>query len=329
MFRQIAEGLHYLHVDCNIIHRDVKPENILVHDCSGKRSFKLGDFGISNLIAEAHTVCGTPQYMAPELCLRKSQTTGIDIYALGVVILEGLGVLTDLFFMHEAGPRGFCDLVIERASDHISEAPVFRFSRHMIMVSPHMRPTAAQCVDFCKCKRLPQESALVETSTTEPQRSIENNHHKQGLLLGKQHSPKSVKMTTWVERQEPVPNSHELFQKQEEHAAPNKPPELQRASNVDRFLKYQQQSVPSDQNPRQNRRVNKKRQKDKVAELQNLPQAREGAARVKHTRKEKKHLLERRLAARRLRTPAVPYVAAANKGKAPLYVGPRPSLAGD
>ena len=51
-----------------IIHRDVKPENIIyISHPGGQYQFQLGDFGLSNRQATAVTFCGTPIYMAPEM----------------------------------------------------------------------------------------------------------------------------------------------------------------------------------------------------------------------------------------------------------------------
>jgi serine/threonine protein kinase len=58
-----------------IFHRDIKPENILI----GESEVKLADFGCSNLIDEDRmTYCGTPDYIAPEMILGKTQTEKVN-----------------------------------------------------------------------------------------------------------------------------------------------------------------------------------------------------------------------------------------------------------
>lgn len=68
MINHLTSALAYLH-NMNIVHRDVKPENLLV-DMDGDRVklLKLGDFGLACEVNELlYTVCGTPTYVAPEI----------------------------------------------------------------------------------------------------------------------------------------------------------------------------------------------------------------------------------------------------------------------
>ena len=87
----ISRALEYAHAE-NVIHRDVKPANILFN---GRGIPKLGDFGIAKLLGidEGQTLTGTgmgmgtPAYMAPEQWSGKT-SPAVDIYALGVVLFE-------------------------------------------------------------------------------------------------------------------------------------------------------------------------------------------------------------------------------------------------
>lgn len=69
---EILMGVKYLH-DNNIIYRDLKPENVLLNK---KGHIKLVDFGLSKIMQQindkAHSLCGTPEYLAPEILLDKS-----------------------------------------------------------------------------------------------------------------------------------------------------------------------------------------------------------------------------------------------------------------
>jgi serine/threonine protein kinase len=87
----VADALAYIHGQ-GLIHRDVKPANVLVS--SAGRVF-LADFGIARLIDSAHVtqagdVLGTPAYFAPEQVSGEPVGPPADVYALGLVLLECL-----------------------------------------------------------------------------------------------------------------------------------------------------------------------------------------------------------------------------------------------
>ena len=86
---EISSALSYA-ADHDLIHRDVKPENIFV-DSMGR--FKLGDFGIARTIEKTSgglSKKGTESYMAPEVYLGKKYNFQVDIYSLGIVLYRYL-----------------------------------------------------------------------------------------------------------------------------------------------------------------------------------------------------------------------------------------------
>jgi serine/threonine protein kinase len=75
----------YLHSN-NIIYRDLKPENILI-DKTGY--LKLTNFGFAKIYeGRTYTVCGTPEYLAPEILLNKGYGKPVDWWTLGILIYE-------------------------------------------------------------------------------------------------------------------------------------------------------------------------------------------------------------------------------------------------
>lgn len=86
---QTALGIKYLH-DQRIIHRDIKPENILLDEAF---DIKICDFGWSCYLEDntvRSTICGTYEYMPPEIVNEQFHTNKVDIWALGILLYEML-----------------------------------------------------------------------------------------------------------------------------------------------------------------------------------------------------------------------------------------------
>ncbi|CAI0466011.1 unnamed protein product [Linum tenue] len=88
----IARGLVYLHEECEtqIIHCDIKPQNVLLDD---NYTAKIADFGLAKLLMKDQTrtstmARGTMGYMAPEWLKNAPVTVKVDVYSFGVVLLE-------------------------------------------------------------------------------------------------------------------------------------------------------------------------------------------------------------------------------------------------
>lgn len=82
---QIVTIFDYLHSK-NIIYRDLKPENILIHK-SGY--LKLTDFGFAKVVeGRTYTLCGTPEYLAPEIILNKGHGKPVDWWTTGILLYE-------------------------------------------------------------------------------------------------------------------------------------------------------------------------------------------------------------------------------------------------
>ena len=84
---QIFLAIEYLH-SMGIVHRDIKPENILI---TKGGSVKLVDFGFSKVVEDkTWTLCGTPEYIAPEILLSKGHGRGVDYWSFGILLFEML-----------------------------------------------------------------------------------------------------------------------------------------------------------------------------------------------------------------------------------------------
>ena len=141
----VAEGLTAVH-DAGILHRDVKPANILLDFSTTPMTPRVVDFGIARIIDAAGAsrltgVIGTPLYMAPEVLSGEIPGTQADIYSLGVVLYEMccgvtpfVGSISELLGQHlhrvPGRPEGLPD-------------PLWNLISAMLLKVPQRRPTAA------------------------------------------------------------------------------------------------------------------------------------------------------------------------------------------
>ncbi|KAG5295526.1 calcium/calmodulin-dependent protein kinase [Histoplasma capsulatum G186AR] len=154
---QGLDALQYLHSRKNpITHRDIKPENILVLGRGANFHIKLSDFGPSKDIPLLKTNCGTPSYKPPEIFRvykqRKSEKdpqkrasllydNKVDVWALGVVVLQYIVDLTDEELpWYEQITRTVKDMLQHRPDD-----PFIALLSKMLRMNPSTRPSSENC----------------------------------------------------------------------------------------------------------------------------------------------------------------------------------------
>lgn len=83
--KEVLKGLEWLHGDQRV-HRDIKSQNVLLSETG---DVKLGDFGYAAQVSESTKLKNAnPSWMAPELLLGKEYTDAVDIWSLGILMLE-------------------------------------------------------------------------------------------------------------------------------------------------------------------------------------------------------------------------------------------------
>ncbi|KAL6648388.1 hypothetical protein ACP70R_012612 [Stipagrostis hirtigluma subsp. patula] len=88
--RQLASGLQMLR-DNNVVHRDLKPQNILLVENNENSLLKIADFGFAKFLEPsslAETLCGSPLYMAPEVMRAQKYDAKADLWSVGVILYQ-------------------------------------------------------------------------------------------------------------------------------------------------------------------------------------------------------------------------------------------------
>lgn len=158
--RQVAEALAHLH-GRGLVHRDVKPGNILL---SPGGTSKLCDLGLARTVAEGVTVTetemvvGTPAYMAPEQAMGGQLEPASDVYALGLTLFQAL--TGEVPLKADTALATLSRRQRERPPSARSARPdcpswLDRLIRRMLVPAARERPTAAQVACALTVRRSP------------------------------------------------------------------------------------------------------------------------------------------------------------------------------
>jgi serine/threonine-protein kinase len=166
LLAQVAHALAYVHA-AGVLHRDVKPENILVTRRGGQPWALLSDFGLAwvagaRQLTRSTQLLGTPAYLAPELLAGRGYGPAVDVYALGVTAYELLTGRRPFGGEHPlAVMRAHLDDDVPRPAGMATE--LWRVVRSCLAKRPEDRPTAAevarQMESLARRRRLLSEAA--------------------------------------------------------------------------------------------------------------------------------------------------------------------------
>jgi len=153
IFIQLLQAVSYLH-SLNIVHRDIKTENILLKE-RYTDDVRLLDFGLSRLMPRSEllmTSVGTLDYKAPEICSRRPYGTACDLWSLGVVLYEMLSGELPCLFTSEESVVDYANngVTFSEKWNNVSESAK-DLVRRLLVLEPENRYT---CEEALSCKWL-------------------------------------------------------------------------------------------------------------------------------------------------------------------------------
>ncbi|MCO8271359.1 serine/threonine protein kinase [Actinoplanes sp. TRM 88003] len=145
LLAQVAAALAQAH-ELGVVHRDVKPDNILLQQNDGRLEVRLTDFGIARVLDTAglttpQAIVGTPHYMAPE-AIQGEAVPASDVYSAGIVLFELLTGTPPYAGEPLAVLRGHLDDTPQRPAG-LPDA-VWELIDWCLAKDPEQRPTTAE-----------------------------------------------------------------------------------------------------------------------------------------------------------------------------------------
>ncbi|XP_031652715.1 serine/threonine-protein kinase 17A-like [Oncorhynchus kisutch] len=173
LLRQILEGVSFLHRN-NVVHLDIKPQNILLTCDAPLGDIKIVDFGLSRMVSssqELREIMGTPEYVAPEILNYEPISTATDMWSIGVltyVMLTGTSP-----FLGEDKQETFLNISQINVSyqedelEHVDQAAI-AFIKLLLVKEPQNRATAEECLQhqWLQPKEKREAEATVEVKET-------------------------------------------------------------------------------------------------------------------------------------------------------------------
>ncbi|XP_064419275.1 serine/threonine-protein kinase 17B [Latimeria chalumnae] len=151
LIQQILEGVLMLHQN-NIVHLDLKPQNILLTSSSPVGDIKIVDFGLTRRVgntSELREIMGTPEYVAPEILSYEPITTVTDMWSIGVIAYMML--TGESPFLGEDKQETYLNVsqvnvdYSEETFSGISESAI-DFIKTLLVKNPEDRATAESCL---------------------------------------------------------------------------------------------------------------------------------------------------------------------------------------
>ncbi|XP_063816090.1 serine/threonine-protein kinase 17A-like [Pseudophryne corroboree] len=188
LIQQILHGVLYLHRN-NVVHLDLKPQNILLTSSNPLGEIRIVDFGLSrqvDSIKEVREILGTPEYVAPEVLNYEPISTATDMWSIGVltyVMLTGVSP-----FLGDTKQETFLNIsqvdiqYSQEEFEGISDQAV-DFIKSLLIKNPRKRAHADQCLKHAWLSTYQEPEPLQDKTFDEKESDLETSEATEELVL--------------------------------------------------------------------------------------------------------------------------------------------------
>lgn len=188
LIRQILQGVLYLHRN-NVVHLDLKPQNILLTSSKPLGDIRIVDFGLSrqvDSIKEVREILGTPEYVAPEVLSYEPISTATDMWSIGVltyVMLTGVSP-----FLGDTKQETFLNIsqvdiqYSQEEFEGISDEAI-NFIQSLLINNPRKRARADQCLKHAWLSSHQEQEPLKAITFEQNESELETAEEEEEIVL--------------------------------------------------------------------------------------------------------------------------------------------------
>ncbi|XP_025161447.1 serine/threonine-protein kinase PLK1 isoform X2 [Harpegnathos saltator] len=248
--KQMVTGVAYIHSQ-KVVHRDLKPGNMFLSD---RMIVKIGDFGLATRPdGQRRTICGTPNYIAPEVLYKQAYSYEADVWALGCILyalLVGQPPF-DTATLKETYAR-ICNNHYREVDDSIASRSGQDLIRWLLQSNPELRPSLERVKEHAYltkeyvpvslphtcCYQMPPTSIIEPSSVSTVARSQQEPNKAQQVWQQSLVHPDASGMPRYqqqsMQTQQQQPQQQQQFQQQ--HLLNRSQKSLQKESKVSSWL---------------------------------------------------------------------------------------------
>ncbi|KAJ1611522.1 Ser/Thr protein kinase [Cryptosporidium canis] len=211
--KRVLLALQWLHAN-NVVHRDLKTENLILENRNCPESLKIIDFGLAASLGSSAMKmrCGSPGYVAPEILEDKIYSTKVDVFSIGVVLYTLLGGsppfpgsnMKEILKKNIQGNVQFTSSRWKNISSSVKD-----LIKWMMAKDPESRCTAAQAIYHPWFEKIQLSPGLMISSSSSS--SSSNNNNNQAIVPSTDNNPVNITLSSCTAQNKKAINQDDYY----------------------------------------------------------------------------------------------------------------------